>query len=67
VFASAYGLTETEGLVDAVLTVQENGIEAVRRLAEQGQEPQAGWVAEGHLDELRGRVAWSRANRHLID
>lgn len=67
VFAAAYGLTDTAGLVDAVLTVQERGIGAVRRLAEEGHEPQATWVAEGYLDELRARVAWSRANRHLID
>lgn len=68
VFAAAYGLTDTTGLVDAVLTVQKDDIEAVRRLAEQGQEPQATWVAEeGYLDELRARVAWSHANRHLID
>ncbi|WP_051969687.1 hypothetical protein [Kitasatospora azatica] len=66
-FATAYGLTDTAGLVDAVLTVQEHGIDAVRRLAEQGHEPQATWVAEGHLDELRARLAWSQANRHLID
>ncbi|WP_034271250.1 aminoglycoside phosphotransferase family protein [Actinospica robiniae] len=67
VFATAYGLTDTTGLVDAVIEVQENDVGAVARLAEQGHEPQATWVAEGHLDELRERVAWSRANRHLID
>ena len=67
VFASAYGATDTAGLVDVVIAVQEEGIDAVRHLAEQGHEPQATWVAEGHLDELRDRVAWSRANRHLID
>jgi Phosphotransferase enzyme family len=67
VFATAYGLTDTAGLVDAVLTVQAAGVHTVRRLAEQGHEPQATWVAEGHLDELRTRVEWSRANRHLID
>ncbi|MET8582217.1 aminoglycoside phosphotransferase family protein [Streptomyces collinus] len=67
VFAGAYGVTDTAGLVDAVIGVQEEGIDTVRRLAEQGQEPQTTWVAEGHLDELRDRVAWSRANRHLID
>ena len=66
VFASAYGLADTTGLVDAVITVQEQGVDAVRRLAEQGHEPQATWVEEGHLEELRARVAWSRANRHLI-
>jgi len=67
VFAAAYGLADITGLVDAVITVQEQGVDAVRLLAEQGHEPQAGWVAAGHLDELRARVAWSRANRHLID
>lgn len=66
-FAGAYGLTDTAGLVDAVIAVQEQDVDAVRRLAEQGHEPQAGWVADGHLDELRARVAWSRANRHLVD
>lgn len=67
VFAAAYGLTDTAGLVDAVLTVQEQNIDVNRRLAEQGHEPQATWVAEGHLDNLRALLAWSRENRHLID
>ncbi|MFF4340895.1 aminoglycoside phosphotransferase family protein [Kitasatospora sp. NPDC001540] len=67
VFAAAYGVTGTAGLVDAVIAVQEESVDAVRRLAEQGHEPQATWVAEGRLEELRGRVAWSRANRHSID
>ncbi|MEU6273042.1 aminoglycoside phosphotransferase family protein [Streptomyces populi] len=67
VFAGAYGVTDTAGLVDAVIAVQEEGIDAVRSLAEQGHEPQATWVAEDRLGELRDRVAWSRANRHLID
>lgn len=67
VFATAYGLSDTTGLVDAVLVGQENIIEAVRRLAEDGHEPQATWVTEGYLDELRGRVEWSRDNRHLFE
>jgi hypothetical protein len=67
VFASAYGLTDTAGLVDVVLAVQASYIEADRRLAEQGHEPQATWVAEGHLDQLRARLVWSQANRHLLD
>lgn len=67
VFAAAYGLTDTSGLVDAVLAVQRDGVEEVRRLAEQGHEPQAGWAAEGHLEELAGRVVWSRENRHLFE
>jgi aminoglycoside phosphotransferase (APT) family kinase protein len=67
VFATAFGLTDTAGLVDAVIAVQASYIEADRRLAEQGHEPQASWVAEGHLDQLGARLAWSQANRHLID
>lgn len=67
IFATAYGLSDTAGLVDAVIEVQVKDVGAVARLAEQGHEPQATWVAKGHLDELRDRVAWSRANRHLID
>jgi len=67
VFAAAYGLTDTAGLVDAVLATQASYIDADRRLAEQGHEPQATWVAEGHLDALRARLAWSQTNRHLFD
>jgi len=66
-FAVAYGLTDTTGLVDAVIAVQEEDVDAVRRLAEEGIEPQATWVAEGNLDERRAHAEWSRANRHLID
>ncbi|WP_049580473.1 aminoglycoside phosphotransferase family protein [Streptomyces sp. SBT349] len=66
-FATAYGLTSTSGLVDAVIDVQQGGIEQVRELAEQGNQPQAGWVQDGYLDELGQRVAWSRASRHLFE
>ncbi|MEV5705680.1 hypothetical protein [Actinoallomurus sp. NPDC052274] len=55
------------GLVDAVIDVQREGIEQVRRLAERGCEPQAGWVADGLLDELTDRLDWSRAHRHLFE
>jgi hypothetical protein len=64
VFAAAYGLADVTGLFDAVVAVQER--DAVRRLADEGVEPQATWVSEGYLDELRARVAWSRANRNLF-
>ncbi|WP_425569539.1 phosphotransferase [Nonomuraea salmonea] len=65
-FAAAYGLTSTEGLADAVIAVQQDGIEQVRRLAGAGHQPQVRWVAGGHLDDLRQRLAWSRAHRHLF-
>ncbi|WP_052852876.1 aminoglycoside phosphotransferase family protein [Streptomyces avicenniae] len=66
-FATAYGLTSTAGLVNAVIDVQQETIEQVRGLAERGNQPQVHWVAEGHLDALAERVAWSRANRHLLE
>ncbi|GAA4301232.1 aminoglycoside phosphotransferase family protein [Actinomadura luteofluorescens] len=67
VFAATYGLTSTTGLIDAVIDVQQDGIEQVRRLADAGLQPQARWVADGLLDELDQRLAWSRANRHLFE
>ncbi|SEG92997.1 Phosphotransferase enzyme family protein [Nonomuraea solani] len=66
-FAAAYGLTSTTGLVDAVIGVQEEVIEQVRLLAAAGRQPQAQWVAGGFLDEAGRKLAWSRANRHLFE
>lgn len=66
-FAGTYGLTSTSGLVDAVIEVQRDGIEQVSTLANAGTQPQIDWVAEGHLEELESRVAWSQANRHLFE
>lgn len=65
-FVSAYGLGSSHGLVDRVIGRQEETIEHVSWLAEQGVQPQAGWVQEGYLDELRARVRWSREHRHLL-
>ncbi|MGI5171236.1 aminoglycoside phosphotransferase family protein [Spirillospora sp. CA-253888] len=62
-FCAAYGLAPADGVVDAVIAVQREGVELVRRLAEQGHQPQADWVAEGRFQELAQRVAWSEANR----
>jgi aminoglycoside phosphotransferase (APT) family kinase protein len=66
-FATAYGLTSTTGLIDAVIDVQRNVIEQVRLLADAGHQPQAHWVAHGFLDEANRRLAWSQANRHLFE
>ncbi|TYC18952.1 aminoglycoside phosphotransferase family protein [Actinomadura syzygii] len=66
-FAAAYGLTSTTGLIDAVIDVQQDAIDQVRRLAEAGRQPQARWVATGYLNELTQRLAWSQTNRHLFD
>ena len=67
VFASGYGLTSTSGLVDAVIETQRDGIEQVRKLADAGYQPQVDWVADGLLEELANRVAWSQDNRHLFE
>lgn len=64
-FATAYGLASTEGLVDAVIARQERTVELVAALAAGGVEPQRTWVGEGFLDVLRERVAWSRSHRDL--
>ncbi|MBB5959993.1 hypothetical protein FHS29_006615 [Saccharothrix tamanrassetensis] len=66
IFAEAYGLSDTGGLVDAVVRRQEQTIRDVESLARHGVEPQRSWVDGGVLDDLRGKVEWSRANRELF-
>jgi hypothetical protein len=67
VFAGAYGLSGTDGLVDAVIEQQQLDIHRVRTLAARGFEPQRTWAREGHLPELADRVAWSREHRPLFE
>jgi hypothetical protein len=66
-FASAYGLTSTEGLVDEVIGQQREVLRRTERLAAEGRQPQAAWVQAGVLDEVAGRIRWSRENRHLFE
>jgi hypothetical protein len=66
VFAQEYGLSGTQGLVDAVIRRQELTTVRVRALAAKGLEPQRSWVAEGFCAELEARVRWSRDNRPLL-
>jgi hypothetical protein len=66
-FARAYGLASTNGLVDEVIRVQEEQIRAVEEFAAAGRYPQTEWVANGHLDVLGARAAWTQANRHLFE
>jgi hypothetical protein len=66
-FASAYGLDSTAGLVDRVIDRQAATITQVQDLAERQVHPQRAWVEEGYLDELRGRVRWSREHRYLFE
>jgi Phosphotransferase enzyme family len=67
VFAEAYGLSGTDGLVDAVIERQELGIHHVRTLAARAFEPQRTWVRGGVLAELAERVRWSRDHRSLFE
>jgi len=66
VFAEAYGLTDTVGLVDEVIDRQRLTITHVQELAARGLEPQASWVGDGTIDEYSRLVAWAEANRHLF-
>ena len=66
VFAEAYGLTTTAGLVDEVIARQRLTIVHVEELAGRGLEPQATWVTDGTLDGSRRLVAWAEANRELF-
>ncbi|WP_405798049.1 phosphotransferase enzyme family protein [Streptomyces sp. NBC_01506] len=69
-FCDVYGLGRADrpasGMVDAVIAAQLDTAALVRQLACRGLEPQATWVAEGHLAVLAGRVEWSRAHRSLF-
>ncbi|MFC8290639.1 aminoglycoside phosphotransferase family protein [Streptomyces sp. NPDC057242] len=66
-FCTAYGLDSTSGVVSAVIGRQRDNAGLVRRLAEQGHEPQATWVADGLLAELDSRITWSSTHRHLFE
>ena len=64
-FCAAYG-TDPDGMVDAVLGVQRRTRERERELAEAGVEPQATWVAAGHLAEVDATIRWVEQHRALF-
>jgi hypothetical protein len=66
VFAEAYGLSDTKGLVENVACRQRLDIARVQMLAERGLEPQVTWVQQGYLSELEARVAWTEKNFSLF-
>ncbi|RCK71500.1 aminoglycoside phosphotransferase family protein [Desertihabitans brevis] len=66
-FAAAYGLTSTEGLVEEVLAVQRLAVDRVLELAARGQPRQVAQVAEGFPEVLRERISWTERHRHLVD
>lgn len=67
IFAEAYGLSSTAGLVDEVIAVQRAGLETVRRMAEEGHDRQVALVAAGDLDRVRESIEWSENHRHLFE
>ena len=48
-------------LTAAVIDVQRDIRDSDARLASQGIEPQATWVANGHFDTQHARIAWSES------
>jgi hypothetical protein len=67
VFAEAYGLTTTAGLVDDVIARQRLTVAHVGELAARGLEPQVTWSADGTLDGSRQLVAWAEEHRELFE
>jgi Phosphotransferase enzyme family len=66
IFAEAYGLSDTAGLADEVIAQQDKVWRRSLTLAAEGRQPQVEWQRTGVFDEAAGRIAWSRANRHLF-
>jgi hypothetical protein len=59
IFAEAYGLSTTDGLVELVIETQRKGLDTVRSLAQQGFERQVQAVADGELERIQAQIAWS--------
>ena len=66
-FADAYGLLSTDGLVDAVLEEQRATLDATVARAARGLHPHVEWVRDGFICEQQDRIAWTERNRHLFD
>ena len=67
VFASAYGLTTTDGVTDAVLDRQHKFRATVVAHAEQGIPGAVAEVASGYLDTVDAWISWTEANRDLVE
>lgn len=66
VFTAAYGLEEAGDIVGDVAALQRRVGGFVARLAERGLQPQADWVAQGELDEVEKKAAWTERHRALF-
>jgi hypothetical protein len=67
VFGRAYGLTTTDGVIDAVIARQHKFRATVTQHAEQGIQPAIDEVASGYLDIVDARIQWAEANRQLFE
>ena len=66
-FLEAYGVPADFDVADAVVGRIRATIEHVRFLADQGQEPQRTWVADGSVEkEELAEIAWIEENRSLF-
>ena len=66
-FASAYGLSDTVGLVDVVLAGQQAFYDREVLLAARGVQPAAQDAANGYLDVVRSRIQWTLDHRDLLE
>lgn len=65
--AEAYGLSSSDGLVEAVINGQRQFAERVRVLAQRGIPDAMAEVASGYLDEVAARIDWSEAHRSELE
>lgn len=61
IFCQGYGIDVPSDLVDQVAHQQRLVMQTVEKLAAEGVEPQASWVAQGYLDELAQRVRFTES------
>ncbi len=66
VFLAAYGDLLPFDVVDAVIDRIQATSDLVRALADQGQEPQRTWVADGALEQEAAEITWIREHRDLV-
>jgi hypothetical protein len=61
VFCDAYGTAVPDDVSACVAGQQRMVIQTCEALGLRGIEPQATWIRQGHLDELRSRVRWTES------
>jgi hypothetical protein len=66
-FATAYGLADTGGLVEAVLARQHAFRQLVIDLGSKGLQPAADELESGYLDQIDARIRWTEDHRHLLE